>query len=150
MERERKEMKVNKTLNTDKVYYLASPYSHKSDFIKELRYQAIACIAARLISDHHLILLEPIASCHAKSYMYDMPTGYEYWKTRDRKMIALSDGIIVATLPGWEESEGVTDEIQYAKELGKDIIYLAPKDILTMEELYSLTTFFMAADNRSV
>lgn len=124
-----------KTLNSDKVYYLASPYSHDSNFIKELRYQAIACVAARLIKDHHLILLEPIASCHQKSGLYDMPTGYEYWKTRDRKMIELSDGIIVCMLPGWKESEGVTDEIEYAESLGKDLIYLPISAILTQEEL---------------
>ena len=112
------------SFDTDKVYYLASPYSHPSDELKNLRYEAVNRVGA-ILCKRNLIIIEPIAMCHMKSLQYDLPTGYEYWKTRDRTFVKLSDGgVIVLAIPGWRESVGVSDEVQYARELGHEVYYL--------------------------
>lgn len=111
-------------LDTDKVYYLASPYSHPMDELKNLRYEAVNRVGA-ILCKKNLIIIEPIAMCHSKSLQYDLPTGYEYWKTRDRTFVKLSTGgVIVLCIPGWRESVGVSDEVHYARELGHEVYYL--------------------------
>ena len=91
-----------------------------------MRYEAVVHAAAMMFKSDFM-LIEPIASCHEKSLRYDLPGGYKFWQKRDRKYISLTSGIIVLTLPGWKESEGVTDEIAYAKTLGMPVYYLNPK-----------------------
>lgn len=41
---------------------------------------------------------------------------YESWKERCRCLIDICDMMIVIKAPGWEESVGVMDEIEYAKQ----------------------------------
>ena len=116
-------------LEKDKVYYLASPYSHNTSEIKNLRYEAVDLVGAKLY-EAGITIIEPIASCHHKSIKFDMPTGYEYWKKRDRTFVQMcTGGIIVLCLPGWMESVGVSDEVHYAKTLGYDVFYLTLADL---------------------
>jgi hypothetical protein len=62
--------------------------------------------------------------CHEKSKRYTLPTGYDYWKSRDRLLVSRCDGIMVAKMDGWKESIGVQDEIQCARELGLPVYYI--------------------------
>ena len=117
-----------------KVYYIASPYSHKSKRMMNRRYLAVDKAAAKLCLSGFL-LIEPISMCHYKSLKFDMPTGYEYWKNRDRKFVSMCDGILILTIPGWDTSTGVKDEVAYAQVLGKEVIYLDPKKFLDTSEL---------------
>lgn len=114
------------------LYYLASPYSHPDPLVKELRYLLITRIAAELFNQGYA-LVEPIGSSHPVAKQFKLPTGYEYWQARDRSMISKCDGVIVAKLPGWRESVGVTDEIHYAKEIGKPVYYLNVDDLIGPE-----------------
>src|SRR5690606_38282212 len=114
----RKKYVKMKDLDKEKLYYLASTYSSKSAFIRNTRYDAVNYAAAKLAQED-LLLFEPIASCHEKSHMFGMPTGYEFWKRRDRQYIDRADAVLVLDIPGIEDSVGVQDEIAYAKELGK-------------------------------
>lgn len=131
-----------------KLFYLASPYSHKNTIIKEYRYFLVAAAAAELYQAG-FNLLEPIGSGHPIAIRYDLPQGYEYWQKRDRLMIERSDGVIVLTIPGWAESVGVTDEVKYAKELGKPVYYVNPAELLPGEVLANgpyKNPLFMAID----
>lgn len=127
-----------KKLRKSKVYYLASPYSHSSAFIQQLRYEAVLAAAARLTNMGYTFL-EPIGMSHDQSTKYELPGGYKFWQRRDRGFIARTDAVAVLTLPGWEESEGVTDELQYAKRLGREVIHLDPREIFTEYELNCLS-----------
>ena len=120
-------------LDKSKLYYLASPYSHPNRFVRQVRYEATIYAASQLTCEGFR-LLEPIAMCHEQSDRYDMPSGYQFWKTRDRGFIDLCDGVILLKLKGWQVSEGVTDELYYAKRKGKHITHLEtslviPKDV---------------------
>lgn len=135
-----------KTLSKNKMYYLASPYSYMSKkygfidtligyVVRSYRFRKVSDAAVHLIK-HGYTCLEPIATCHYKSLRYDLPTGYTFWQKRDRWFIRKCDGIIVLTLPGWQESAGVTDEINYSRSRGIDVIYMNPKDFsLKLEKL---------------
>jgi hypothetical protein len=118
--------------DVDKVFYLASPYSSalpwynkdNKQYVIEQRHHEIQAIAAALMKEGY-ILIEPIGSCHYKQQHFGLPAEYEYWKRRDLTFIDRCDGVIVATLPGWEASVGVTDEIKHAKETGKEVWLLS-------------------------
>lgn len=131
-------IRYKRPTDRSKVYYIASPYSHKSKRMMARRYLAVDKTAAKLCLEGFL-LIEPISMCHFKSIKFEMPTGYEYWKNRDRKFVSMCDGIVVLCIPGWDTSIGVKDEVAYAQVLGKQVIYLDPKKYLNEEELNCLT-----------
>lgn len=41
-------------------------------------------------------------------------------------MLGRADSLYVLKLGGWEESVGLTAEIEYAKKAGKQLVYLTP------------------------
>ena len=125
------------SLDKSKLYYLASPYSHTNSFIKQCRYEAVI-YAGSLLTRKGFRLLEPIAMCHEQSNRHDMPGGYEFWKTRDRGFIDICDGIIVLTINGWDESVGVSDEIQHARDTRKSVTFMSPQQIYPKEVLHEI------------
>jgi hypothetical protein len=122
-----------KGLPKEVVYYFASPYTSPDPYIRERRYLDVIKVATDLIHQGYT-LLEPIAMSHHHAQRFGLPSGYEFWKKRDRTFIEISDGVLVCMLDGWQESIGVTDEIHYAKSLGKPVFYLNP-DTLALENV---------------
>lgn len=112
-----------------KIYYLASPYSSDDPLIKEMRYVMVCAFSAALHNEGYN-LIEPIGASHPIAKTFDLPTGYDYWKERDRLMIDKSDGVIVCQLNGWNQSVGVTDEIEYAITNNKPVFFVDPKKVL--------------------
>lgn len=113
-------------LDKEKVYYFASPYSHIKASIVNARYKEQQRLVAHLIKEFGSLIINPIEMCHNIAKNYDLPSGYDFWMTRDRKLISISNAVIVALMPGWEISKGVNDEIQYALSLGRPVYYLDP------------------------
>lgn len=68
----------------------------------------------------------PIVHCHHMSQVFGMPKDHKFWLDYDRAMILSARGIQVLTLPGWERSVGVKNEIEFALTRGKPITYLSP------------------------
>jgi hypothetical protein len=117
-----KTIRINE-VDKNKLYYLASPYSHSDPAIEELRYNQINEIGTILIKAGHM-LIEPIAMCHHKK-KYNLPGSYEFWSRINKKLISVCDGIIIAkVIDGWDKSIGVADEIKYAQSLDKEVYYL--------------------------
>ena len=110
----------------NKIYYLASPYTHDDPNIINERYEKIEKVATVLLIEGY-ILYEPIVSNHHKSKKYELPSNFEFWKRSNDAFIEKCDGLIVCKLEGWENSKGVKNEIDIAKKLNKDIYYIDPK-----------------------
>lgn len=117
---------LNKPLSVDNVYYLATPYSSKDPAVSQKRYEEQQRLLAHLTANLGLLVVAPIEMCHHLSKTYNLPSGYEYWKKRDRTLISRSDGVIVGKIPGWGGSVGVADEVNYALELGLPVYSLDP------------------------
>ena len=116
----------------NKVYYLASPYSHPNPIVKQMRYLLAAAAGAELFKKGYT-LLEPIATSHPAASLFSLPTGYASWMERDRRMIEKADGLIVLTLPGWTTSTGVSDEIDFAHDQYKPVHLVNPEELLGKE-----------------
>jgi hypothetical protein len=110
-------------MQTDKLYYLASPYSHPDPKVREERYNKVNAFAVRLMTELRVTVIEPIVSGHPKEGL-GLPTDFAFWEKTDKLYIDHCDGIIVLMLDGWRESKGVTAEIKYAEQTGKPVIYV--------------------------
>lgn len=117
-----------------KVIYLAQPYTHPDPLIREQRYHKALTVEANILRRGGVCVINPIGMCHELSKTHKLPTGYEYWQERDRTLIERSDETWVLMMDGWRESVGVTDEINYTRELGKPIYYLDEKEYTKYEQ----------------
>ncbi len=115
--------------------YVCSVYSlmakgngAKARALREKRYQYTARIIGDLMKEGAIGLFSPIVHCHVPANMQGLPKDYKFWQKNDRHMIEKSDVVMVLKMPMWEESEGITDELLYAAQLGKDIVYVECDD----------------------
>lgn len=113
---------------TTKLIYLASPYSHEDHVVECLRFQAACSAAGRLMREGHFIF-SPIAHSHPIAIVESLPGGIEYWREYDRRWIDACDELWVLCIDGWEESKGVTWEIDYALSTEKSVRYLDPETL---------------------
>lgn len=104
-----------------KLWYFATPYSDPSPAVVESRYLQALVLEVELIHMGYC-LLAPIAMSHQQAQRFGLPGHFEFWKDRDELFIDRCDGVIVADIPGWKESRGVTAEIAYAKAQGKPVL----------------------------
>jgi len=113
---------AQKAMEADRpVIYLASPYSHPDPAVRELRYEIAGEVATRLLHSGHLVY-SPIVHSHPL-VLHGLSTGWEYWRDLDMAMLSRCQELLVLTISGWAESEGVQAEILAAKEMGMPIRY---------------------------
>lgn len=109
--------------------YLACPYSHADAAVREWRYQAVTKVAAMLILSQDVMVLSPISHSHPIVTLTDdveLGSDYNYWMPFDEEMMDWADEIWVLELDGWEESEGVSQERDYATSQSKPTRYIDP------------------------
>ena len=105
-----------------KKVYLATPYTGTSQQ-QEARFKYVNARAAELMAAG-ILVFSPISHTHPIAVAGDLPTGWEFWREYDFTFIQWGDELYVLMSDGWQESTGVTAEIEFAKELGKPIVYL--------------------------
>lgn len=111
--------------------YLATPYSKYPGGVDQAH--AEACWIAARLWKAGVQVYSPIAHTHAIEKIGGLGVGFEHWAAFDEALIAASDGMIVAKMPGWEDSEGIAAEIAICGRLGKPVRYLDPAT-LTLDE----------------
>lgn len=118
------------------VYYLATPYSNWP-----LGHDAAAREAAMVttrLQNSGFVVYSPIVHSHQlcmvdRSQLH--PTldhlSHEYWLAIDRVHVESACGLIVACMPGWDESRGVKQEVGWfrADFPEKPRFLLAPYDM---------------------
>ncbi len=106
------------------ITYLAAPYWHHEESIRKERLELVNKVAAKLIEQGETIFSPLTYEAGIKRYL---PATIEYdsgfWHNFDLTFLAKCDRLIVLTLEGWEESVGVTLEIEFARENDIGIFY---------------------------
>ncbi len=106
-------------------WYLASPYAKYKDG-REAAFRDISGIAAKFLIEGIPVFC-PIAHSHAIATIGEMKqVDHEFWMSCDLPFLNRAIGLIVAQLPGWQESRGVTEEIGFAKGIGIPIFPYNP------------------------
>lgn len=107
------------------LYYLASPFTHTQKEIMRMRTEIAIDVSIKLVNADYIIF-SPIA--YNGSWIDKGVRGdWEFWKEFDLKIISKCEGVIVLTMPGWENSVGVTEEVEFAKEMAIPVYYLSPE-----------------------
>ncbi len=108
--------------------YLASPYS-KYPAGAEQAFIDVCAIAGQLIQAGAAIY-SPIAHSHSIAVHTGMRLhDYELWIPLDKIMLDRCDVLIVANMPGWEQSAGIKIEVDYFEKTNK---YIYDLDINTL------------------
>lgn len=102
--------------------YLATPYT-RFDGGLGMAFEAAAAVAGDMVR-RDLRVYSPIVHSHALCAKAGLdPLDWKFWMDQQVPFLLASDVLVVALLPGYFESAGVTQEIRQAEELGKPVIY---------------------------
>ena len=107
--------------------YLASPYRHQDRGIMHARYIAVARAYPRLVAGLRHDLYCPVVHGHALDVEGGKPMGDRYWLDHSLSMLRRCVGLVIYTLPGWQQSEGVRIELAEAGRLGFPVFYFGPR-----------------------
>ena len=105
--------------------YLASPYSHPDESVRQARFEA-ACRAAADLVRQGLVVFSPIAHSHPIAVQGHLPVDWDFWQGECEPFVRVCESVLVLQLEGWEDSRGVQAEIALAKELGKCVEFIKP------------------------
>ncbi len=104
-------------------WYLATPYrSHPAG--RPWAHDDACQVAAFLMGEGVKVFC-PIVHGHILTYFGLDPTDHEFWMKMDRPFMDAASGIIVAQLPGWEDSVGIAEEIDRFKDMNKHVVYMS-------------------------
>lgn len=118
--------------------YLASLYSLNAKtnslqdrITRDKRYQYTLKRLSQMMNEGEFVF-SPIAHCKVVADEYGLPHDYEFYKKNDRHFISKSDKVLVLKMVdevgSWKGSEGITDEIKFALDLGILVEYIACDD----------------------
>ncbi len=114
--------------------YLAIPYSHPDKEVRERRFRIANRVAAKLIKQGKTVF-SPISHSHPINEC-GTDFGWKYWKPFDIAMLSMCNKIIVIDISGWDTSEGVACELEFARRNGISIEHITPTPEDLMEEDY--------------
>ena len=101
----------------DSMIYLATPYTDTDPTVRLRRYNLATQIAAALMLDGQHVF-SPITHCHPMMKYQDLPPDYDYWEQYDNWFLSSCSELLIVPSIGWENSTGVTAEIEMARSMG--------------------------------
>ena len=97
--------------------YVASPYSHPERQIERARYISVMEFMTWLTRHSDVVPFSPILHCHDWADLSDLPKDAAWWRKQNSCMLRNASGMYILLIEGWEESTGVTQERQLARDL---------------------------------
>lgn len=108
--------------------YLATPYS-KYPFGIEAAFQDAANLAGILLREG-VKLYSPITHGHPIStYGGIEAMNHDFWIPFDESMMRASEALLIAMMLGWEESRGISHEVDFFLQADKPVFYLDVKSM---------------------
>lgn len=105
--------------------YLALPYTHDNPDVRRFRFRRANEAAGALI-EKGLLVFSPISHSHPIAQVADLPKEFTFWQAWNKEMLSRCTELSVLMLDGWEESRGVTWEIDMARDFGMAVKWLPP------------------------
>lgn len=106
-------------------WYLATPYS-KYPQGEECAFHD-AAVQAGFLLKNGIHIYCPIAHTHPiHTRLMNFEHSYEHYLALDKAIFLPCKGVIVCMLPSWKDSHGIGQEIGWAEELGKPVVYMEP------------------------
>ena len=126
--------------------YLASPYTHKDLGVREQRAIQVAKVAGKLIQkgnnvfcpiahSHYIAKYSEVDAASAAGDNYEHNPVHLMWMRVDIAMLEDCTHLYVLMLDGWKESKGVLEELDIARHLGLEVVYLDEQgDVVSIED----------------
>ena len=106
-------------------WYLCTPYSLYPNG-HEAAWRDACALAARLMRAG-VNVFSPIAHSHPIAAAGRLDAlSHEFWLKQDLAHIKVAPGALVACMPSWGESKGITWEMEQFERLGKPVYLLEP------------------------
>lgn len=102
--------------------FLSAPYSGAED--KDALMQQIMKVSGDYMvanPNHHVV--SPLFNHYSLHLVPELGSDYTFWKDYSIHLLSHCDKFLLAQLPGWDRSEGVEDELNYAKSRSLPIEY---------------------------
>lgn len=106
-----------------RLIYLAGPYSHEDKLVRQRRVQSHAAALAFFANrTEQLCLYSPIVHWHGVAHDHELPHDFSFWMQQDFHMIKQATAMWVLLLDGWRDSYGLSQELEFAKSINRDIL----------------------------
>ena len=105
--------------------YLASPYNSPIAAAREMRYKG-ALSACYWLHKNDYVVYSPIVHWHNVAEMFGLASSVYTWRKQDCAMLDWCNTLLVLTLPDWNHSVGVAEEMDSSRHTGKQIYLLNP------------------------
>lgn len=108
-----------------RLIYLTGPHE-APNFDKEeaLLYHYAEAISYFTHAAENLCLFSPLLYNDNLVVHADLSTDFSFWAQRNFFMIKKSSAMWVLTLSGWENSYGLSQELEYAESISRDVLYV--------------------------
>lgn len=123
-----------------KLWYVIAPYSHTDKQISLFRKKHQELIIGSFASQG-FFLLDPLANHYVVETLLinggpSLPTDFAFWDGFCHRCIEACDGGIVCnTIDGWQESRGVTAEMNHINSRKQPLLYVSDLQRMTSDEL---------------
>ena len=115
-----------------RLIYLGSPYFHKSQSVMDRRVRLTAhCMAHFRRTAENIVIYSPIVQWSRVALENNLSHEFKTWAQHDFFMIRKASVLWALTIPGWKESFGLSQEIEYAKDIGHEVLYVIPEGMDT-------------------
>lgn len=106
--------------------YLASPYTADTREKEEKNYLSVLRFMGKIMTNRltNNTVWSPIVHNHMFSVFYELPKDHLFWRERNHDFIRRCDELWIACIDGWEKSEGVLDEIKFARTCDIPVKYI--------------------------
>lgn len=110
------------------LWYLASPYSRYVGGTENAFREAAEATAALVRAGYKVF--SPIVHSHVVAHAgrFD-PLDCAMWLEQDEPFMKAAAGIVVLMLEGWQESVGVSHEIERFAQMDKPIVLMVPGEV---------------------
>lgn len=104
-------------------WYVATPYSKYAKGIEAAFVDASRIMGVLVRAGYSVF--SPIVHTHPIAMLSGMdPLDHAFWLKFDEDMMDAAGGLVVAKMPGWDESAGIAIEVERFKAAGKPIEYI--------------------------
>lgn len=128
-----------RTRATPRWIYLAAPYSDPDPAVIQQRMEIYSRVDAHLIRQGWYTM-SPLSKHWILQYE-QLPGDWAFWQGYGTAMLAKCEAIAVICMPGWAQSVGVQAELDLARQLNLEIIYLDEQGqpIMTQEQTHEIS-----------
>lgn len=105
--------------------YLAVPYTHSAQDVRDARFEAVTDYAAELWQSGKGVY-SPITQTHEAGKRHQLPQEWAFWEAQCRTFMPVCSRLVVLALPGWRESVGVRAELRLAAQMGLPTLVRTP------------------------